>query len=48
LTLGDPTGGVLVAESHPTVGGAGWALTVLNFSDQANSMTPYAICANSA
>lgn len=48
LTLGDPAGGVLVAESHPTAGGASWALTVVNFSDQANSMTPYAICANAA
>jgi hypothetical protein len=48
LTLGDPTGGVVVAESHPTAGGAGWALTVLNLSVEANNMTPYAICANEA
>jgi hypothetical protein len=48
LTLADPAGDVVVAESHPTAGGGGWAVTVLNNSFDANSMTPYAICANAA
>lgn len=41
-------GGVVLAESHPTAGGAGWGLTVLNFSEDANGMTPYVICATQA
>jgi hypothetical protein len=45
VTLGNPAGEVVMAESRPTAAGAGWTVTVLNFSDQPNSATPYAVCA---
>ena len=41
-------GAVLLTESAPTTGGAGWSLTVFNAVDASNSMTPYVICANNA
>jgi hypothetical protein len=41
-------GGVILAESFPLAAGAGWGLTVLNFSSDPNGMTPYALCAAQA
>jgi hypothetical protein len=48
LELDAQDGGVLLAESHPTAGGAGWELTIVNLSSDPNGMTPYAICAAQA
>ncbi|MEO5576420.1 MAG: hypothetical protein ABIR67_05840 [Gaiellaceae bacterium] len=48
VSLADPTSSVvLIAESKPTAGGAGWTVTVLNTDFAAASMTPYAVCAAS-
>lgn len=47
LTVDDPEGEVSLTESHPAAGGSGWVVTVLNYGE-ANSMTPYAICAGAA
>jgi Collagen triple helix repeat (20 copies) len=48
VTLGDPSGGVVMLESSPKPLGAGWQVTVGNLSSDPNSATPYAICAASA
>ena len=48
VTLADPGGGVALLESSPKPLGAGWNVTVGNFSEDPNSATPYAICAASA
>jgi hypothetical protein len=47
--IADPLQEVLFASSQPTVVGStyGWSVTVLNYGG-ANTMTPYAICANAA
>ena len=47
--IADPLEEVLFASSRPTVSGStyGWSVTVLNYGG-ANTMTPYAICANAA
>lgn len=46
VSLGNPAGGVALAESRPTALGDGWAVTVINFSPNPNSATPYATCAS--
>lgn len=48
VAVGNPALGVVMVDSRPTALGAGWAVTVANFDDQANTATPYAVCANSA
>jgi hypothetical protein len=47
VSLGNRAGGVVLVESRPTALGAGWTVTVANFSSDPNSATPYAVCANS-
>ena len=48
VSLADPQGAVFVSETRPTAGGAGWAVTVFNFFEETNTLTPYAVCANAA
>ena len=48
VSLADPQDAVFVSQSRPTVGGAGWAVTVFNFFEDTNTLTPYAVCANAA
>jgi hypothetical protein len=45
VSVASPSLGVVMVDSRPTALGAGWATTVANFGDQANSATPYAVCA---
>jgi hypothetical protein len=45
VSLGNPGGGVVMVESRPVALGAGWFVTVANFSSDPNSATPYAVCA---
>jgi hypothetical protein len=44
VTVASPGDEVLMAESHPTAGGAGWSVTVLNYGAD-NSMTAHVVCA---
>jgi len=46
VSVGNPAGGVVLAESRPAALGAGWAVTVINLSSDPNSATPYATCAS--
>jgi hypothetical protein len=39
---------VFVTQSRPTAAGAGWAMTIYNGVDGPNTVTFYAVCANSA
>jgi hypothetical protein len=48
VSLATPSGEVFVTQSRPTAGGAGWAMTVFNAEDASNTLTFYAVCANSA
>ena len=48
VSISDPAGGVVMVESRPVALGAGWFVSVANFSEDPNSATPYAVCANAA
>ena len=47
VSVANPAGLVFVVQSHPTAGGAGWAMTVYNAENASNTLTFYAVCANS-
>jgi hypothetical protein len=48
VSIADPEGFVLMVESRPIGLGTGWFVSVANLSEDANSATPYAVCANAA
>ena len=48
VSIADPAGGVVMVESRPVALGAGWFVSVANFSEDPNSATPYAVCADAA
>ena len=48
VTRGNPNGFLVIGESHPTALGAGWTVTMFNLVEQADTATPYVVCANPA
>ena len=49
VSVQNPERAVVMVDSRPTALGAGWATTIFNFNDTlGNSVTPYAVCANTA
>ena len=48
VSLADPQGAVFVSQSRPTADGTAWAVTVFNFFEETNTLTPYAVCADAA
>ena len=47
-SVADSASQIDIAQSYPAAGGAGWSVTVHNYEEGDNTVTPYAICASSA
>ena len=46
--IGDATVSIDISESYPAADGSSWNVTVHNYAEMDNTVTPYAVCANAA